>query len=128
MSAESMIVKSACVGVGGIMLGFQGLKKVFGAGHSVANGVRKVADGIDTVSDWGEGKCDSGIVMCEELQAQYEKELEDMLVMGEEATVAQKKAQEKAKAAPVFHAEAEPDDAGIVNSILNVTPEPVAAQ
>ena len=91
MSAESIIMKSACVGVGGVIMGFQGLKKMFSAGHSVANGVRKVADGIDAVSDWGEKKCDTGIDYCTLVQGEYEAELETIETIGVDAAVEQKK-------------------------------------
>lgn len=114
MSTEDTIVKCAAVGVGGFILGLRAVRKGFTAGHSVANGVRKVADGIDTASTWGETKCDHGIAYCSAVKAEYEAELATMQAAGVEATVKQK--QQKNNSEFVFKPMENTDD------VINVTP------
>lgn len=63
---------AAAVGLGGLIMGFRGLKCAFSQGHKVANGIRLVADGVDYVSTKGEEKCEAAIVHCEDLQASYD--------------------------------------------------------
>lgn len=73
-TVEKNLLTTAAVGIGGIIIGFQGLKKVVGCGHNVANGLRWTADKVDAGTDWGVKKCDDGIEFCEAVQATYEAE------------------------------------------------------
>lgn len=96
-SVEKNLLTTAAVGIGGLIIGFQGLKKVVGCGHSVANGLRWTADKVDAGTDWGVKKCDDGISFCEEMKVVYEEEAKALETQTVEEVLAEKESQHAEK-------------------------------
>lgn len=91
MAMEKNLLTFAAVGVGAMICGLQGAKKVCSGGHAVADGLRWTADKIDAGSTWGENKCDAGIAYCQQAKEMYETEAAMAEAEDIDAVVEQKK-------------------------------------
>ena len=64
MNIEKIVLTGAKLAVGASVYGFKGAKFACSTGHTVATGLRKAADVVDTVSTFGENKCQDANDWC----------------------------------------------------------------
>lgn len=83
MNIEKIVLTGAKLTVAGCVYGFKGAKFACSTGHTVATGLRKAADVVDTVSTFGENKCQDAIDWCEATEAIYKARI--LEIVGKEA-------------------------------------------
>lgn len=83
MNIEKIVLTGAKLAVGAGVYGFKGAKFACSTGHTVATGLRKAADVVDTVSTFGEDRCQDAINWCEATEAIYKARI--LEIVGKEA-------------------------------------------